>query len=67
VTGLMARGGFQIDLTWKNGGLVSATVRSLRGAPLRLRRGDTLRSFEHIAAGATLTLFGDDLREDRRR
>ena len=67
VTGLRARGGFEIDLTWKNGGLEGATVRSLRGGPLRVRRGDTLRRFDRTKAGATLTLLGDDLREDRRR
>jgi alpha-L-fucosidase 2 len=67
VTGLRARGGFEIDLTWKNGGLERAAVRSLLGAPLRLRRGETLRRFDSTRGGATLTLLGDDLREDRRR
>ena len=61
VTGLRARGGFEIDLTWKNGGLERTTVRSLLGEPLRLRRGNTLRSFDRTARGATLTLVGDDL------
>ena len=66
VTGLRARGGFEIDLTWKHGGLERTTVRSLLGQRLRLRRGDTLRSFE-TSRGATLTLAGDDLRPDPRR
>src|SRR3954454_8460460 len=61
VTGLRARGGFEIDLTWKNGGLERTTVRSLLGQPLRLRRGNTLRRFDRTARGATLTLVGDDL------
>jgi alpha-L-fucosidase 2 len=61
VTGLRARGGFEIDLTWKNGALERATVRSLLGQPLRLRRGNTLRAFDRTARGATLTLVGDDL------
>jgi alpha-L-fucosidase 2 len=67
VTGLRARGGFEIDLTWKNGGLERATVRSLLGQPLRLRRGNTPRNFDRIARGATLTLLGDGLQQDRQR
>jgi alpha-L-fucosidase 2 len=60
VTGLRARGGFEIDLAWKGGALERATVRSLFGRPLRLRRGSTLHTFD-IIRGATLTLAGDDL------
>ena len=66
VTGLRARGGFEIDLTWKHGGLERTTVRSLLGQRLRLRRADTLRSVE-TSRGTTLTLAGDDLRPDPRR
>jgi len=60
VTGLRARGGFEIDLAWTRGALERATVRSLLGRPLRLRRGNTLRTFD-TTRGATLTLVGDDL------
>jgi alpha-L-fucosidase 2 len=67
VTGLRARGGFEIDVTWKNGGLQRTTVRSLLGRQLRLRRGSTLRTFDHISRGATLTLLGDTLQQDRQR
>ena len=66
VTGLRARGGFEVDLAWKHGALEHATIRSLLGQPLRLRRGDTMRSFE-TRRGTTLTLVGDDLRSDARR
>ena len=37
VRGLLARGGFEVDMTWKNGRLTGATVRSTKGGTLRLR------------------------------
>jgi alpha-L-fucosidase 2 len=61
VSGLRARGGFAVDLMWRQGALARATIRSLLGRPLRVRRGATLRAFE-TSRGATMTLVGDDLR-----
>jgi len=66
VTGLRARGGFEIDLTWNNGALERAKVRSLLGEPLHVRRGNTLRAFP-TSRGGTITLVGEDLQADRRR
>jgi alpha-L-fucosidase 2 len=62
VTDLRARGGFEVDLAWQHGALERATIRSLLGQPLRVRRGNTLRTFE-TRRGATLTLAGEDLRQ----
>ena len=62
VTGLRARGGFELDLTWTDGTLERAKVRSLLGASLRLRRGDRQHTIARTSPGAELVFLGDDLR-----
>jgi len=62
VTGLRTRGGFEIDLAWTDGMLERATVRSLLGAPLRLRRGERVHAIARTTRGAELVFLGDDLR-----
>ena len=42
VTGLRARGGYEVDLTWKDGRLTKATIRSAGGRATRLRSGATV-------------------------
>ena len=57
VTGLRARGGFEVDLAWKRGVLERAVVRSRRGEPCTVRYGERTVQLETRAGGA-ITLDG---------
>ena len=57
VHGLCARGGFEVDLAWKDGKLTRATVRSALGQPCVLRHGDARRTLS-LAAGESATVEG---------
>jgi alpha-L-fucosidase 2 len=57
VTGLRARGGFEVDLAWKAGRLDRAVVRSRLGQPGKVRYGDQVVPLE-ARAGGVVTLDG---------
>ena len=55
VSGLRARGGFEVGLAWKNGTLTSVTLHSLAGQPCHLRHGDLVREV-NLKKGGTVQL-----------
>jgi alpha-L-fucosidase 2 len=52
VRGLRARGGFDVDIAWKDGCLITAAIRSRLGSNGRLRYGDRIEALE-LKAGTS--------------
>jgi alpha-L-fucosidase 2 len=63
VKGLRARGGFEVDLEWKNSKLVSATLRSTRGGVVQIRSGENKLELK-TSAGRSYAL-GSDLQPEK--
>jgi alpha-L-fucosidase 2 len=57
VSGLRARGGFEVDLTWKGGALERAVIRSTEGGRAQVRYGERTAALE-TRAGSAVTLDG---------
>jgi alpha-L-fucosidase 2 len=57
VTGLCARGGFDVSMTWKGGKLISATIHSTTGGPCRISYGGQLVDLK-IKKGQSVVLDG---------
>jgi alpha-L-fucosidase 2 len=58
VSGLMARGGHEVGMEWKNGKLITATIMSKLGNPVKVRYEDKVIEFQ-IIKDETITLNGD--------
>jgi len=56
VTGLLARGGFEVDIEWKDDRLVECTVRSLNGRPCTVRYGSVTKELD-LKAGESRKVF----------
>jgi alpha-L-fucosidase 2 len=60
VSGLLARGGFEVALDWQNGKLVKATIAARRSMPLKVRYAG--REIEIEAKAGQTYNFGPDLK-----
>ncbi len=58
VKGLRARGGYEIDMIWMQGKLVSATIKNIKGSGARIRYGDKTVDL-NVPVGQQVVLDGE--------
>src|SRR6185436_10883733 len=66
VKGLRARGGFEIDIMWKDGGLIAATIKSSAGGPFHVFYAGKEITLE-MKKGKTVQLDGTLSRQKRHK
>ena len=57
VTGLKARGGFEVNMSWKDGKLSACEILSILGNPCIVRYGEKTKAFD-IPAGKSIEING---------
>jgi alpha-L-fucosidase 2 len=57
VSGLKARGGFEVNMSWKDGKLSSCEIKSILGNPCIIRYGEKTKTFD-IPAGKSVKITG---------
>ena len=60
VSGLRARGGYEVSISWKDGRMTSCEIKSLLGHPFTVRYAGRTKDFT-LAAGKSIKL-GPDLK-----
>ncbi len=58
VKGLRARGGYEIDMIWMQGKLMSATIKNIKGSGARIRYGDKTVNL-NVPVGQQVVLDGE--------